>query len=114
MDELEKIINSQFQSQEIIKSSFEIQAVKKDTICLTEEEKKEPPKKGDYADSFSCPDTEDEFIFDSTDTYKACHAKIKKKFTIYRKFKRTGGLTERIAFCKTKECKAKAELMQFS
>jgi len=110
MNELEKILNSQFQSQE--QPNFPSNNFKIKHIEPIEEEKKEFQKE-EVEDVDTDDDDDDEFELDSADSYGACHAKIKKKFTIKQKACKTGGVTERVAFCKTKNCEAKAKLIQY-
>jgi len=109
MNELEKILNSQFQSQE--QPNFPSNNFKIKHIEPREEEKKEFQKE-EVKDEDMDDDDDDEFELDCVDSYGACHAKIKKKFTIKQKASKTGGVTERVALCKTKNCEAKAKLIQ--
>ena len=54
-----------------------------------------------------------EYELEATDKYSVCHTRIKQNYTIKQKYTKKGGISERLAICKTKNCPAKAKLCQY-
>ena len=106
MDELEKIIDSQFNKDQNpqYKKTLPPQSSKA-------QEKSEEEKNG--AIEIENSDSDEDFELELEDEYEICHSQIKKAYTIKRKKDIGEEVIKRMAYCKTKDCKAKAKLLQY-